>query len=322
MATAENTNNQFGVPQNLLKLRENHRYAVIEMGTNHPGEIEPLTRCAAPDVAAINSIAPCHLEFLGSLYGVAVEKSAIFQGLPVDGTAVIPVSSPAPEVLAEKSAPYRTIRFGVPGSDADVTGEFLSGDLSRSRIALTMDHQRYEVELPIAGTHQAGNAACAAAAALGLGIAPEVIVAGLTATRLPKMRLMQQEIRGVTYINDAYNASPRSMSAAFDLLLACGIDSAQLVLVLGDMVELGNFSANEHRKVLDRVLRDFPAARIITVGPRFGREASGALSAAPITVCGSAAGAARILPKWVKPGDKVFLKGSHAMALETVVPAE
>ena len=101
--TEGNTNNQVGVPQNLLRLEERHRYAVIEAGTNHPGEIEPLSRCAAPQIGLINSIAPCHLEFLGSLAGVAREKAHLFDGLPGNGCAVIPRNCPEVEIL-EKAA--------------------------------------------------------------------------------------------------------------------------------------------------------------------------------------------------------------------------
>ena len=112
-ATRSNTNNQVGVPQNLLKVNSKHSYCVLEMGTNHFGEIEPLSRTLVPDVALINSIAPCHLEAFGDLHGVAQEKSKIFSALKPDGVAVIPKDCPEIDYLLEQTKNFKTMRFGI-----------------------------------------------------------------------------------------------------------------------------------------------------------------------------------------------------------------
>ncbi|MFA7232228.1 MAG: UDP-N-acetylmuramoyl-tripeptide--D-alanyl-D-alanine ligase, partial [Victivallaceae bacterium] len=108
-ATEGNTNNQVGVPQNLLRLNNKHRFCVLEMGTNHHGEIEPLSLTGEPDVAVISSIAPCHLEFLEDLRGVAKEKSQIFSGLKTGGTAIIPLECPEVDYLREKAEKFNCL---------------------------------------------------------------------------------------------------------------------------------------------------------------------------------------------------------------------
>ncbi len=311
--TEGNTNNQVGVPQNLLRLEERHRYAVIEAGTNHPGEIEPLSRCAAPQIGLINSIAPCHLEFLGSLAGVAREKAHLFDGLPGNGCAVIPRNCPEVEILekaAEKCA--EVLRFGET-LDCDVTARYLGGRLTGSCFELTFPGgERFTVEWPLAGRHQAVNAAAAACAALAAGISPAVIMAGLADTRLPGMRTKITELGGVTYVNDAYNANPGSMRASFDWLAEFA-DPEKLILALGEMRELGRNSAAEHAALLELARRTFPGARILTVGGAF----------APMTGVEhftNAADAAPRLAEMAGTGDLVFAKGSRGIAMELALP--
>ena len=318
--TIGNTNNQIGVPQNLLRLTAAHRAAVIEMGTNSPGEIAPLSACAVPSVALINSIAPCHLEKLGSFYGIAREKSAVFSGMRPEGRAVIPAECPAVEVLQEEAGKFVCTTFGDVSSAASVRSEFLQGDLEGSRFALLFpDGTRQEVRWALTGAHQALNAAAAASAAQAFGIAPETVAAGLAQVKLPGMRMAKSEIGGAVWINDAYNANPASMFAAFRQLVQGQVCPENLVLVLGDMLELGTFEASEHKKVLQEACDVLAGARIVTVGPRFARAAS-ALNLQSITLCGSAAGAAKVLAKTVKSGDTVFLKGSRGIGLEKAIP--
>ena len=311
--TVGNTNNQVGVPQNLLRLQPQHRFAVIEMGTNHHGEIEPLSCCALPQVALVNSIAPCHLEFLGSLEGIAREKSRIFSGLPADGTAVIPRSCPAVEVLAEAAAPFRLLRFG-EGSGCAVEAHYCGGRLEGSSFELRFaDGERFEISWSLTGRHQAVNAAAAAAAALAAGIAPAVIAEGLERTVLPGMRGKLVRSGGVTYLNDAYNANPGSMRAAFEHLAEFA-DPGKLILLLGEMRELGPESEAAHREIYGLAARLFPGARIVTVGDGF-RNAGGGEHFA------SAADARRVTAE-AKPGDLVFAKGSRGIGVEAALPEE
>ena len=311
--TEGNTNNQVGVPLNLLRLEERHRYAVIEAGTNHPGEIEPLSRCAAPQIALVNSIAPCHLEFLGSLAGVAREKAHLFDGLTGERCAVIPQECPEVRSLEEAAQKCAgLLRFGET-TDCDVSANYLGGQLTGSRFELTFSGGgRFLVEWPLVGRHQAVNAAAAACAALAAGIAPAVIAAGLANTRLPGMRTRIPEIDGVTYVNDAYNANPGSMRASFDWLAEFA-DPAKLVLALGEMRELGRDSAAEHAALLELAGQRFHGARILAVGEAFAPTSG-------VEHFAAATDAAPRLAELVRPGDLVFAKGSRGIAMELALP--
>ncbi len=318
--TVGNTNNQVGVPQNLLRLDSGHRFAVIEMGTNHHGEIAPLSLCAAPDTGVVNSIAPCHLEFLGSLDGVAGEKSHVWDGMAPDGTAVFPWRCDGEAVLEAASAGFRTLRFGTDAA-ADVCAEFLSGDMEHSVFRLIFpDGSKFDVSWALTGVHQALNAAAAAAVALSLGVAPEIIAAGLSNTVLPGMRMARSTVNGVTYINDAYNANPGSMAAALEMLKNSFGSGSRLVLVLGDMLELGDFEDKGHLDTLNMAQRLFPGARIVAAGPRMCRSTMESDRPAAVTLCRDPAEAGAVLADLVNPGDTVFLKGSRGMALERALP--
>ncbi len=311
--TVGNTNNQIGVPQNLLRLNAGHRYAVIEMGTNRFGEIEPLSRMAEPAVALINSIAPCHLEFLGSLEGIAEEKSHIFDGLSDSGAAVIPAECPAVELLEKRTAAFRRFRFGVNAVPGGVTAHYLGGQLEGSRFELTFPGgERMEISWALTGRHQAINAAAAASVALACGISPAVIAAGLAGTVLPGMRSKLTRIDGITFVNDAYNANPGSMRASFDWLAEFA-DPLRLVLVLGEMRELGEVEQQEHAELLRQARCRFPGARIFTIGAAFP-------PAAGIRRFDAAGDAAGPLAKAVRPGDLVFAKGSRGIAVEQALP--
>ena len=161
LATEGNTNNQIGLPQNLLRLNARHRVAILEAGTNHHGELEPLSFCAMPDLAIIVSIANCHLEFLGSLEGVAQEKSKLFSHLAPDGFAIIPAQCPGQDILARAAAPFRTATFGFAGADADLTARYLGGNLHGAKFTLTREStgETVSVQWGIPGRHQAPNTA-------------------------------------------------------------------------------------------------------------------------------------------------------------------
>ncbi len=311
LATLGNTNNHIGVPQNLFRLTPCHRFAVVEMGTSAPGEIAPLSCCAEPDAAIVNSIAPCHLENLGDLNGVAAEKGTIAAGLSPQGYGILPFEVAGKEILVRSFAGHPLLFFGAdPGCDC--RAEYLSGDVASSRFRLTLpDGKSWEIAWNLSGRHQALNAAAAAAAAWSLGIPGEVISAGLPHTVLPGMRMKKSVINGITYINDAYNANPASMRATLTQLADGGIDDRRLVLLLGGMRELGENSAAFHAEIMALARRLFPHARIITVGEEF--------SASPGDRHFAESGA-DVLTDCVQAGDWVFAKGSRGIALEKALP--
>lgn len=318
-ATRENTNNQVGVPQNLFRLDSRHRYCVIEMGSNHFGEIEPLSRCAEPDIAVITSIGPCHLEFFGDLEGVAREKSAIFAGLAPDGTAIIPRTCPAADILGKAAAGFKLSRFGA-SQDADFQVVYHGSTIRGGRIELRTEDMPdgIQVDWPLGGAHQALNAAAGFAVARSLGLSPETIKRGLEACVLPGMRMKISTVNGVTWINDAYNASPESVVAALEWLAEVR-DRRPLIIVLGDMLELDAAQAvSRHQQILLLVRKRFADATCLLVGSLY-RAASGSLpDASGFIVVGNAEEAKDRLEKLVAPGVMVFLKGSRGIRLEKI----
>ncbi|MDD5697931.1 MAG: UDP-N-acetylmuramoyl-tripeptide--D-alanyl-D-alanine ligase [Victivallaceae bacterium] len=317
-ATENNTNNQVGVPRNLFNLNSGHRFCVLEMGSNHFGEIAPLSRILEPEVALINSIAPCHLEAFGDLRGVAREKSAVFAGLKPGGIAVIPAAGPESDYLLKQTENFRVLRFG-----ADVRAVYHGGSIGGSRIELVFadPDKRIAVEWPLTGAHQAANAAAAAAVARGLGIEIGAIAAGLRNCVLPGMRMKVARIGGIDWINDAYNASPGSMAAALHWLKEF-VQPQNLVLVLGDMLELGAASFQLHQQILGQAFGLFPDAVFVLTGPEYERAGVDLALPSGCRFCKNSEAARTVLQPFLRPGQTVFLKGSRGMKLEKVWPDE
>ena len=331
-ATEGNTNNHVGVPRNLLKLNRHHRFAVIEMGSNHSGEIEVLTMIARPNLAIISSVGSSHLEFFDTVENVAREKGAIFKGLmpskmnnalPV---AVIPADSAHLKILADFAGGSRKLTFGSAG-DVDMKIVFIRSGLDGSEFILEWKNgTREKVKWPVPGRHQAANAAGAALVASSVGISPDKIAESLPECRLPGMRSRAKVSNGITWINDAYNANPDSMRAAIDWLAdsmsekKIPADSGTTVVVLGDMFELGENTPRLHRDVLEYAIsRLGTIATIIVVGGHMV-DAFRSLEGKPAGVkcLQSQAECVSLLKNILKPGDIVFLKASRGMKLETV----
>lgn len=313
LCTIGNTNNQIGVAQNLFRLTRQHRYAIIEAGTSSPGEIAPLARMIKADGAIVNSIAPCHLEKLIDLDGVAREKGAVFSAMCSSAVAVFPEETAGKEIL-QKAAAQRKIRtFGMDGK-GNLHARFISGNLAGSDFELTFpDGRTFAVHWHLTGIHNALNAAGAAALAFSCGIPPEVIAAALPETTLPGMRMKKSTIAGVTYYNDAYNANPASMRASVDLLSSTPLPR-RLILLLGGMRELGEISENAHRQLLEYAAGKLPQAIILTVGKEFDNL--------PGTHFDSPEEAGKYLQSILQEGDTVFAKGSRGNAVEKALPQE
>ena len=305
--TLENTNNQIGVPLNLFRLDEGHRFAVLEAGTNHFGEIAPLGNCIAPDVALVNSVAPCHLEFLRDLEGVAEEKSHICDALSSFGTAVFPAECPQLEIL-KKGVSGKVLLFGK--DRGDIRCHYLGGTLYGSKVKLIFPGgKEITFELPLSGAHQAMNAAAAAAAAYAAGIDCEAICSGLGRTVLPGGRNRIYKSGEITCIDDTYNANPAAVAAALRNLKEFA-DPEKLVLLLGEMRELGAAAPEAHAGVKELVGELFPGVRLLLVGSPWGEDA-----------LADAESAKEELAKLLRPGDLLFAKGSRGVALEKALPA-
>ena len=328
-ATIGNTNNHVGVPQNLLNLTEKHGYAIIEMGTNHFGEIEVLGSIAEPDIAIIVSIGNAHLEFFKDPNGVAKEKSAIFAKLSAAGTAVIPAEGPGLGVLADAVKKIRTLRFGTDKAapPPDVSVNYLGSSFKGSRFELARKNCEFRrvIEWPLLGRHQAMNAAAASLAAEAAGIDLETIADALSSgISLPGMRMNAADRDGVTWINDAYNANPDSMRAGIEWLAeALGNEKpkGRAFVVLGDMLELGPSGPLAHRKILDLLVEKIPAAVIVTVGPIMDAASEAIRSDTSISIRNfqDSTEAGKYIRSKLKKDDIIYLKGSRGIALEKVL---
>ncbi len=240
LATEGNLNNEIGVPLTLLKLRQEHQYAVIEMGANHAGEIKVLSRLASPDVAVITNTEAAHLEGFGSLLDVAHAKSEIFSGLEADGWAVIYADDDRADIL-EAAASECSIRTFGTTEDADVH----AGNSDGFRVEGVGD--AFDVSFSLLGEHNRTNALAAIAAVQCLDAQADTIQAGLASVKPVARRLEKKPgAAGCTLIDDSYNANPASVQAGIDVLAELG---GKRLLILGDMLELGEDSEQLHKRV-------------------------------------------------------------------------
>jgi UDP-N-acetylmuramoyl-tripeptide--D-alanyl-D-alanine ligase len=245
LATQGNLNNDIGVPLTLLRLRQGDRHAVIEMGMNHPGEIDYLTKLARPTIALINNAAAAHLAGLGSVEAVARAKGEIYAGLAADGIAVINADDTYADLWRELAAPHRVITFGLD-RPADVSAEFQL-DAGGSTIHLKTPHGGISMRLSLLGRHNVMNALAASSASLAAGVSLADIQAGLEKLRSVTGRLeVKRGLNGARVLDDTYNANPGSLAAGVEVLKAA---SGERVLVLGDMGELGDAARDIHRRV-------------------------------------------------------------------------
>lgn len=312
LATQGNLNNDIGVPLTLLRLRAGDRHAVIEMGMNHPGEIDYLTRLARPSVALINNAAAAHLAGLGSVEAVARAKGEIFAGLADDGVAVINADDEYADLWRKLAARHRIMTFGLDQS-ADVTARYTL-DADGSTVQLRTPQGEVTMRLPLLGRHNVMNALAAGSAALAAGASLADIQAGLEKLKAVSGRLeVKRGLNGARVLDDTYNANPGSLAAGVEVLKAA---SGERVLVLGDMGELGDAARGIHRRV-GELARQLGIQRLYAVG-ELTREAVDAFGPGAEHFTSHEALIDKL--NQVLRGDMtVLVKGSRLMKMERVV---
>jgi UDP-N-acetylmuramoyl-tripeptide--D-alanyl-D-alanine ligase len=317
LATAGNLNNAIGLPLTLLRLRNEHKVAVIELGMNHPGETAELAAIARPTVALINNAQREHQEFMNSVAEVASEHAALVRALPDDGFAVLNGDDALVDVwraAAGERHGVSTIEFALDHRAA-VRGRSRSSP-GANLLEIATPAGEVTVDLAAPGRHNAANALAASAAALAVGVPLATVARGLAAFRPVSGRLATvRAASGAAVIDDTYNANPDSVRAAIDVLAAA---SRPRWLALGDMGEVGAHGPAFHREI-GEYARAAGLDRLLTAGT-LAAEAAAAFGAGAEHFASVEALAAH-LAESAGPGTTLLVKGSRFMRMERVVAA-
>lgn len=319
LSTAGNLNNDIGMPMTLLSLRQQHRYAVIEMGANHPGEIDYLTHIAKPHVAVITNAGPAHLEGFGTVEKVASSKAEIYSGIVEGGTAVINADDAYADswknICSNLGDDRSVITFSMRDESADVFAAITQIN-DKTEIQIKTPPGSGVVQLAVPGEHNVMNALAAAAVATALGIGLDDIIGGLNAFGGVSGRLASYySPNGARIINDSYNANPLSLKAAMNVLAACEGDTW---LVLGDMAELGDEKEELHREAGEQA-RALGIKHLLATGDlaRYAVEAFGRNG----QFFQQRQQLIRQLERDIGVDSVVLVKGSRSMGMEQIVDA-
>ncbi len=298
-ATAGNFNNDLGLPLTILNCPPDADFLVLEMGTNHPGEIAYLVDIARPDAGLISSIGTAHIEFFKTQDGIADEKGTLFRSLPPDGFAVLARENDRYDRLRSMSAaPVVTVSLEDPDAAAF--------------------HDALAVRLP--GRHNVSNALIAAGCARRFGVPLEKCLEAIRGFSLPGDRWRVVEKDGATYISDCYNANPTSMAVALETFASVPAKGRRIA-VLGDMFELGERSAELHSQVLSKAL-SLPIDAVLLAGSAFSSALASLDAAMDRKVLKAFADLDDIkafLGQFLKAEDVVLLKASHGMHFEMLL---
>jgi UDP-N-acetylmuramoyl-tripeptide--D-alanyl-D-alanine ligase len=312
-----NLNNQIGVPLTLFKLRKTHQVAVIEFGTNHFGEIRYLCEVAEPDHGLITNIGREHIEFFKDIKGVAKEEGSLFDYIfEKDGFVFVNFDDVFVREMGEKFRNKITFGFS---DGADVKGEILEvDDFARFKFKVKFNGKEQILKLKISGEHIVMNAVSAFAVGLKFGVSPSQMKKALQSYEPFSKRMEILKVKGITIINDTYNANPDSMIASLKTLKQMK-NSGKKIAVLGDMLELGDYTEEAHREVGQKVV-EFGIDYLLTYGNamRFAYEV--ALNGVNHAIhFDDKDMLVYHLFEIVERGDVVLVKGSRGVAMEEVV---
>ena len=316
--TLGNLNNHIGVPLTLCGLQHDHTVAVIEVGTNHFGEISQLCKIAEPDFGLITNIGREHLEYFGDLAGVARAELELFNYLKAHGGAAL-VNIDDPTLRAQKWAGLQTITYGF-SEGAQVRGVYATiGEDGCSTISI----DGVSIRVPIPGVHNALNALAAVAVGLQFGVTLQQARIGIESCKAVSKRMQVEHIGDVTFINDAYNANPESMRAALDSLMAMPLpEDGRRIAVLGDMLEMGAAGEATHREIGEKI-NQLKIDAVFAFGPasRYVVEAIDPKRISKIEHLQAKPDICSAVSDFLRSGDIVLVKGSRGMKMEEVVEA-
>lgn len=317
LKTEANYNNEIGLPLTLLRLQPEHEAVVVEMGMRGMGQIRALARIALPNVAVITNVGETHIELLGSIENIAKAKAELVQAVAVPGLAVLNGDDDRVSKMGELTE-ARVICYGL-NPKAGVRAENIRTTATGVAFDSLTDGRKECIELPAYGIHNVYNALAAIAVGQSMGMTPEEIQQGLKNFTPGAMRLHIEKMGLYTVINDSYNASPLSMKAAIDVL--GDIAEGRAVAVLGDMLELGDYSAKAHRQI-GLYLAEKKIKAVIGVGDQIRHTVRAAKESgvSEAVFCQNHQQADDALGRLLLPGDTVLLKGSRGMKMERLLP--
>lgn len=311
LSTSGNLNNHIGVPLTLLRLDRAHRFAVIEMGANHPGEIAYLAKIVLPNIALITNAGPAHLQGFGNVEGVARAKGEIFSSLPSNGIAIFNEDDKYADIWRAATVRVKQVGFSMQKEPHGlICGEYKADNV----FALKTPYGEQDVKLPLRGLHNGYNALAAAAAALSAGLTLCDIAAGMQKMNpVPGRLVLIGGINGMTILDDTYNANPASVEAGLKVLTSL---QGEHWLILGDMGELGVESDRMHRDI-GSLAKNAGVHCLFTLGnlsakaaETFGDKAFSYRDEALLTNS--------VIAKAGK-GINILVKGSRSMRMERIV---
>jgi UDP-N-acetylmuramoyl-tripeptide--D-alanyl-D-alanine ligase len=327
-ASPRSFNNDVGVPITLCAAHLDHDYVICEIGMNAPGEIAMLADIARPTVAVVTMVGRAHLERLGSVEAIAREKLSLVSALPAGGLAVVRGDSAIIDEALARALPSgaRVVRVGegpanhvrLIGRRNDGTGQIISVDACGRRM---------EIRLALPGMHNAMNALCAVAVGIDRAIPDAEIAAGLGSVEPADMRMVRQQVGGYTIFNDAYNANPDAVAAALGAFAELASQAPRRVVVLGDMLELGDDAPALHAETGRTVMKSFaggPPDLAVFVGKLSAHAAVAAREtrgANVLHVPDLQPASMALVAEALEPGDAILLKGSRGSAMERLLGA-
>src|SRR6266487_2605414 len=316
--TEGNFNNHVGLPRTILEATSEHEVAVWEIGMNHPGEVAPLAKIAAPDAAIITNIGVAHIEFMGTREAIAKEKGGLAEAVAAEGAVMLNADDPFSKDIAARTS-GRVIFAGT--KDGSINAIDIQQSADGSEFTILEGAHQCRAQLPVPGLHMVQNALLAVAAGRAFGLSLEEAAAGLASAPLAKARLQIKEINGVQFLDDSYNANPDSMKAALQTLVELDTDGKRIA-VLAEMRELGEETRRDHEEV-GQAAAAFGIDHLIGIGEMgavISRAAENAGLEKSATV-GSTSEAAESLLNIAAPGDLVLIKGSRLARTENVIEA-
>jgi UDP-N-acetylmuramoyl-tripeptide--D-alanyl-D-alanine ligase len=320
LSSQGNFNNQIGLPLTLLNLNPEHRWAVLEMGANHPGEIAALAGICRPDIGVITNVGPAHLEGFGSLDGVASAKGELFDHMASNGVAILNAEDKRVVSMA-KRAPGRVLFYGT-SKKAHIRASNIVEQNRGTSFILELPEEQVPIHIKIPGAFMVFNALAAASVGYQIGLSTLEIKEALENDFEPahaRMNILEIQ-NGIHLIDDTYNANPDSMAGALKTLNSLK-GQHRSVFVAGDMYELGEHAPVLHEKI-GQIVADTKVSRLYAVGSHADKVAEGAISRGMLKeniFLGTKEESLTDLNKWLRKGDWVLVKGSRGMGMEQVV---